>query len=61
MPSVRACCSTIIAPAACNLDLCGFPAASPNDADEFSVAWLNDRVAAFARSGLAEFAIEIGG
>lgn len=43
------------------LDLCGFPAASPGDADEFSVAWLNDRVQRLRAAGLAEFAIEIGG
>ncbi len=37
------------------LDLCGFPAASPGDADEFSVAWLNDRVQRLRAAGLAEF------
>ena len=43
------------------LDLCGFPAASPGDADEFTNAWLNERVQSLHAAGLAEFDIEIGG
>ena len=42
------------------LDLCGFPAASPDDAEEFSSAWLGSRVQRLRAAGLAEFAIEIG-
>lgn len=43
------------------LDLCGFPAASPGDSDEFSGAWLGTRLQRLRVAGLAEFEIEIGG
>lgn len=43
------------------LDLCGFPAHSPGDAEEFSGSWLGDRVRRLRAAGLTEFALEIGG
>lgn len=43
------------------LDLCGFPATSPNAADEFSRSWLHGQCAALAGAGVRPFTITVGG
>lgn len=42
------------------LDLCGFPCARPNSADEFGRDLLAGQIAALQAAGLAPFAIDIG-
>jgi 2'-5' RNA ligase len=43
------------------LELCGFPADKANDADEFSLAWLEGRCAALRRADLRPFSLTVGG
>jgi hypothetical protein len=50
-PSVGPAARRLSAPAACNPRPVRLPAASPGDADEFSVAWLNDRVQRLRAAG----------
>ncbi len=43
------------------LELCGFPVAQSNDADEFSPAWLEGRCAALRGADLRPFTVTVGG
>lgn len=43
------------------LDLCGFPAAGPGEADEFTTDWLAARCAALRAAAIRPFSLTIGG